>query len=330
MSSATDRTTESLAGITRNWLGQWYAAWEEFWFLPSQPHTLALIRIFGGAMLFYTHLVWSLQLTEFLGPHAWINSHASFLLNRGADGSNYAWSHLWLSESPTYIWITHLLALAVFACLTLGLWTRCAAILALFFTISYCHRLVGSLFGLDQVNAMLAMYLVCGRSGDAWSVDQWLRVRRHGPAPAVSSAGTTVVIRLIQIHLCVVYLFGGIAKMRGSDWWDGSAMWFALASYEYQSLDLTWLVRWPWILALLAHLTVFWETFYVALVWNRLTRPIALGMAMAVHGGIALAMGMKTFGLAMIIANLAFLKPSESQAIVGWLCAPVRRWLSRS
>jgi hypothetical protein len=63
------------------------------------------------------------------------------------------------------------------------------------------------------------------------------------------------------------------------------------------------------LIALLTHVTVFWETFYWALVWNRLTRPIAVLMAVCVHGGIALGLGMPTFGLAMMIANLAFVPP---------------------
>jgi hypothetical protein len=326
MSIASDRTADSLANVVRSWARVWYDAWEAFWFVPSQPHTLALIRIFGGAMVLYTHLVWTLQLNDFLGPQPWINIHTSQLLNEGVDGTSFAWSHLWLSDSPAYVWTMHLVALAIFICLTLGLWTRITSVLACLLTLSYCHRLIGSLFGLDQVNTMLTLYLLVGRSGDVWSLDRWLHVRKHGPSPIVPSTATTVAIRLIQLHLCVIYLFGGIAKMRGDAWWDGAAMWLALASYEYQSMDLTWLIRWPWLLALLAHVTLFWETFYVALIWPRLTRPLALAIAVGVHGGIALAMGMKTFGLAMIIANLAFLYPSEAKVIGDWVAAPIRRF----
>ena len=121
---------------------------------------------------------------------------------------------------------------------------------------------------------------------------------------------------MIQLHLCIIYLFGGIGKMRGELWWDGSAFWYAIANLEYQSFDVTWLVRFPWLIALLTHVTVFWETFYWALVWNRLTRPIAVLMAVCVHGGIALCLGMPTFGLAMIIANLAFVPPEFVQRVL--------------
>jgi hypothetical protein len=53
--------------------------------------------------------------------------------------------------------------------------------------------------------------------------------------------------------------------------------------------------------------TIFWEAFYPALVWSRLTRPWVLFIAVLVHGGIAFGLGMITFGLTMILANAVFL-----------------------
>jgi len=289
----------------RSWLAACLHAWDRFWFTPARPQTLALIRILAGGMLFYTHLVWALDLDAFLGPHSWVTADVARELSR--DG--YAWSYLWYVDSPTLLWVLHVLALLAFAMLTVGLFTRVAAVLAWLITVAYCHRLTGALFGLDQVNAMLAMYLAVGPSGDAYSLDRWLRRGRAGGRAADASSGANIAIRLIQLHLCIIYLFGGIGKMRGGLWWDGSAFWFAIANLEYQSLDVTWLVRFPWLIALLTHVTVFWETFYWALVWNRLTRPIAVLMAVCVHGGIALCLGMPTFGLAMMIANMAFVPP---------------------
>jgi hypothetical protein len=100
-------------------------------------------------------------------------------------------------------------------------------------------------------------------------------------------------------------------------WWDGIAVWYALANYEYQTLDLTWLVRFPWLIALLTHITVFWETFYPFLVWPRRTRPAMLILAVLVHLGIALVLGMPTFGLVMLIGNLAFVPPELVQNAAG-------------
>jgi hypothetical protein len=119
--------------------------------------------------------------------------------------------------------------------------------------------------------------------------------------------------------MCVIYLFGGIGKARGDTWWEGSALWFAFATLEYQSLDMVWTVHYPWLLALMTHITLFWELSYAFLIWPKLTRPIMLILAVFVHAGIALAMGMKTFGLVMIIANLAFVYPEYVEATVAAL-----------
>ena len=42
----------------RNWFGEVVKGWNHFWFNPADPHTLAAIRILGGLMIFYTHVVW--------------------------------------------------------------------------------------------------------------------------------------------------------------------------------------------------------------------------------------------------------------------------------
>jgi hypothetical protein len=180
------------------------------------------------------------------------------------------------------------------------------------------------MFGLDQTNTMIAVCLMIGPAGAVWSADHW-RARRRAeragrtPPPPASTVGANVAIRLLQCHLCIVYLFGGLGKMRGEMWWDGSALWYALANYEYQSLPMTWIVHAPWLIAALSAVTMFWETFYCFLVWPRLTRPIAIGLAVLVHAGIAAFMGMITFGLAMIFANFAFIPPETTQRTVEWM-----------
>ena len=65
----------------------------------------------------------------------------------------------------------------------------------------------------------------------------------------------------------------------------------------------------------MTHATVFWELSYCALVWPALTRPWVLLMAVFVHGGIVLFLGMPTFGLVMLIGNLAFVSPKTVRKV---------------
>jgi hypothetical protein len=83
-------------------------------------------------------------------------------------------------------------------------------------------------------------------------------------------------------------------------------------------MDMTWLAGYPILINVMTHVTVAWELSYCALVWPRLTRPIVILMAIPLHMGIAICLGMVTFGLAMLIGNLAFVSPSLVRALVEW------------
>ena len=97
--------------------------------------------------------------------------------------------------------------------------------------------------------------------------------------------------------------------MLGASGWEGTALWGAVANVQYRTIDLTFLAWHPLLINALTLGTLFWEVSYAALIWPRLTRPLVLLMAVFVHVGIGLTMGMMEFGLAMLIANMAFLSP---------------------
>jgi len=293
--------------------------WDRFWFTPSDPATLCAIRIPAGLMLLYTHLVWSIDFMGFFGSDGRLSpSFARGFHQRFESGTDFAWSHFFWIESPAVLWTLHVLALIIFAMLALGLCTRVVAVLALLVTLSYVHRVPGALFGLDQINVMLALYLAIGPSGSRYSLDAiWARRRNKQNADDVPpSTMANVAIRLLQLHLCVIYLFAGFGKLLGASWWDGTAMWLALANYEYQTIDMTWMGRWPFLINAITQLSLLWEVTYTALIWPKWTRPIVLGLAIPVHLGIAFCMGMVTFGILMVVANIAFVSPELIKSIL--------------
>jgi hypothetical protein len=297
----------ALAGSVRDWFRDLIADWDRFWFTPVDPATLSLIRVLAGAMLLYTHAVWTINLEDFFTADGWLMPDAVSAFHRGM----YSWSYFWLIKTPTQLWIAHIAALVVFTMLTLGIFTRIVAPLAAIATLSYIQRVPGALFGLDQINALLALYLCIGPSGARYSVDAWLKKRRAGEGSQVEPSTTAnIAIRLIQLHMCIIYLFAGTSKLMGLAWWNGIAMWFALGNYEYQSLDMTWLANWPLMISLLSHVTIVWETFYCVLIWSKRWRPVMLLLAIPLHMGIAVCLGMVTFGLVMLIGNLAFVSPN--------------------
>jgi hypothetical protein len=298
------------------------AAWNDFWFRPADPTSLGLIRILTGLMLLYTHAVWGLVLERFFGPKSWLSPD----LVRSLQGSQYAYSFWWLvPASPAAIWLTYAVSMLVLALFTMGLWTRITSILSLLVVISFAHRAPEAMFGLDQINAMLTLYLAIGPSGQALSIDRLLAARRQrtsAPA-ALPSIGANLALRLINVHMCIIYIFAGVSKLQGESWWTGEAMWRAMANMEYQTADMTWLAWHPWLVNLMTHVCVLWELSFCVLVWRPRLRPLVLAGAVLLHVGIGVCLGMWTFALIMLIGCASFLPPDHIHGFLAVL-APSR------
>ncbi|MEZ6049775.1 MAG: hypothetical protein R3C02_00045 [Planctomycetaceae bacterium] len=203
--------------------------WNRFWYTPTDPATLGLIRLLTGLMLVYTHWVWGLDFESFFGPESWVNSE---LVQRYQQDS-YVFS-LWFLVPYEYAFAVHMMCVGILGLFALGVFTRVTSILSLLIVISYSNRLPTAQYGLDQANGLLTLYLAIGPSGAAYSIDSWLR-RARGMIPPRTAVGlgfdsygpsihANIAIRLIQIHMCVIYLFAGLGKLQGDAWWDGLAM----------------------------------------------------------------------------------------------------------
>ncbi len=307
------RLTDPIAHYIRDLTQTLTRQWERFWFTPADPTLLAVIRICTGLMLLYTHAVWGLALDDFFGPKSWLNPE----LVRALQGPQFTYSFWWVVPHQA-IWYAYAATMVVFACFTIGLFTRVTSVLALAAAISYVNRVPAALFGLDQINIMLTLYLAIGPSGAVLSVDRWLACRRDRgsiSAPEASMAAN-LAQRLIQVHMAVIYLFAGLSKLQGPAWWNGEAMWRAFANLEYQSMDMTWMAWYPWLVNAFTHLTIVWEISYCVLIWNRLARPLMLLAAVVTHIGIGACLGMWTFGLIMLVGNAAFLPNDPVRRIV--------------
>ena len=96
-------------------------------------------------------------------------------------------------ETPLeWLPVVHAAALIVLVLFTIGLFSRITSILSFLILLNYVHRVPAALFGLDQINAILTLYLAVGPSGAGLSVDRILaryRLARKSLAsnPAVTS-----------------------------------------------------------------------------------------------------------------------------------------------
>jgi len=208
--------------------------------------------------------------------------------------------------------------------------------------VSTVRRVPTTLYGFDQVVSTLALYLaLTASSGQAVSLDRFLaRLRlaraelarrprdgrwplpRGVPKPTVSA---NLALRLIQLHVALIYGMAGLAKLQGILWWDGSAAWGVVAAGEFRRFNLTWLAAHPYLLNFLTHAGLLFELSFPILVWVPALRPLVLACAVLTHTGIDLALGLTEFGLAMLTANVAFVSGSWLRSLVTGRTQPAGR-----
>ena len=293
----------------QGWFAAWGEAWDRFWFTPADPIPLAIVRMVAGTLLAWSCAVWLMDVDAFFGPHGWLRDGDVWRMN----DQPWQWSWFFAFSSPTAVRVLVLITLVAAACLAAGLATPVAAWVALVGFLAAVNRTPLTIFGFDDALGMLLIPLAIGPSGAVLSLDRRLGFATSGDEPSVAA---NIALRLLQVHLCVVYFFSGIAKLLGASWWEGTALWGAAANSRYRTLDLTWLARHPLLVNLLTLTAVYWEVSYPAIVWPRLTRRLAIAMGIFVHLGIGLAMGMKEFALAMIAANLAFVPATTWRSLL--------------
>jgi hypothetical protein len=184
--------------------------------------------------------------------------------------------------------------------LLLGLGTRVSAVLAWFLHLTLVESGEGTNYGADQLAHIFLFYLVWAPSGAALSLDRRLGRVRPGPSPAARLA-----LRVIQVHLCIIYLTGGVAKALSRTWWDGDSIWRAVMSPEYRQLDFSWLASHPWVAVVAGWSVLAVEIGYPVFMWPRVTRRPWVLATTALHLGIAAFMGLTVFGAIMIVFTVA-------------------------
>ena len=302
------------AALTADADGPRGAAWDRFFFTPADPTPLGLLRIATGILLLWSFGCVGLDLRGFLGSDGWVDPDLLRFFVRESD--HWDWS-LWLAVPDRLLWPAWGLAMLVLLSFTLGFASRTTAVLAWGITVSTARRIPPALFGFDQMVSLWVFYLaVCGASGQALSLDRAIALRRgrwrradlrDAPPPTVAA---NLGLRLVQVHLCLIYASAGLAKFQGRSWWDGSALIKLLANGEFRPFDLTWVFAWSgseYLLNLATHVALYVEVLYPALVWPRATRRWMVLAALLMHAGIALTLGLTEFSAAMAAANLAFL-----------------------
>lgn len=306
--------------------------WRQFWFAPTDPIGLHLLRILAGLLFIYWLLPFAGYVTEMFSWQGWFD-RAAFneterLLERSGSPLRLGWSVLHLvGDNPMLVIATYWLGLGILVLFTAGVFTRLTAVLSWMIVASFTET-PGAESDADILLRILAFYLMAGyvMSGQlrprvtmgerllgpflSWPLGTNEFSRQPG-------SGANVAIRLLQIHFVIVMLASGFHKLQFGEWWDGTALWFVLhrpmttTTQDILALQST-ARNYLTILGVMAYMVLSWQLAFPFFAWRQgLWRLVLLGGGLIGWLGSAFLYDVPVYGPAMMVCCLNYLSASE-------------------
>jgi hypothetical protein len=301
-------------------LTQLGSAWRRFWFEPQASSTLALFRIAFGLLT----IAWTLSLAPvlftFYGPDG--------VAPGSSEKLSGDWGVLPNPASPAMLVLVFGVLLLGSIALTVGLYSRVAAIVVFVGVLSFEHAntLIGN--SGDGLIRNLAFYLMLAPSGVALSLDRFRRAREDfWSFPLVAPWA----LRLVQIQLSIGYLSAVWHKVQSDLWRRGTAVSYAMRLEDIHRFRIPGFITQSAMLTeALTFGTLALELSLAILVWNRAARPWVMTLGVLMHLTIDYSILIGFFSSAMFVTYLAFLRADTAARLILAARDKATRWGSVS
>lgn len=178
-----------------------------------------------------------------------------------------------------------------------------------------------------QTLLVLIAFLLCFVDTSRWAL---LPLKLWRFKPSLLTAISTMLHNsgrfLVSWQICMVYWWAAFAKLGGSDWRHGTALYYVM------HLD-----RFMWfpnlaggiagnivLVSILTYTTLIFQAAFPFLMWDRRYKPFMIAIGIGLHTGIGLLMGLLTFSATMIIADLSLLSDGQFAALGAFGRAGIR------
>ena len=202
--------------------------------------------------------------------------------------------------ADTWVYVLMGVYLCSLTVLLLGKFTRYAAFIAWALQFTFINTGFMAAYGVETFMHIALFYCILMPVGDVYS---WDNFSRHNQPAA--NEWNTLSIRVLQLHLCVVYIASGVEKAMGIQWWNGEAIWQTLMQGQFARFDMYWIASYPLLAKVIGWSTLLLEIGYPFFIWWRRIRPYGYLAIVLMHTGIAVFMGLQLFSSIMIIFNTA-------------------------
>ncbi|MCA9078123.1 MAG: HTTM domain-containing protein [Planctomycetaceae bacterium] len=209
--------------------------------------------------------------------------------------------------------------LVAIGCLTLGLFTRQAAVAnyvatLLTFSVSGYWE-----YHVDYVYTGIGLFLLFVPVEQSLSIDAW-SARRRAAKEGLPAPPTTVprahYDALILVGIALVYFDSVFYKLDSPMWMAGLGMWRPASLPHNTYWSMSWLLDLKLIMVTLGYLTLLFEVVFIVAMWFDKLRPLLLIIGMGLHLGIVITFPIPWFGLA-VAALYVLLVPDSWWAWLG-------------
>jgi len=282
--------------------------WDKFWFKPIDTFSLSCFRFFFCSVLLIMYLIRFFDIKLFFYNSGLMTASSAKNLHE-----IYTQKALFFGiSSDALLYFCYLAFIGILLLMALGAAHRLLAILAFILHLVFIQRNPSIVFGADMVATFWLFYLMFTKSNNHIN---WLQYffSKKGTKLSKSKKGdwlSTIMIRFIQIQLCVIYMFSGLEKLRGNSWWEGTAIWEAFSFYGISLVNSSVILSLPLISSVLTIFTILFEIYFPVLVWVPKIRSILLILGFCFHLSIAICMNLYFFSFIMLSAYILFI-PSD-------------------
>ncbi len=224
---------------------------------------------------------------------------------------------------PAHLEIARWIAVAVLLLVASGWRPRVTALLHWWIAVSF-QLTASTLEGGDQAAAVLSLLLVPVALTDPrrWHWDPppaYIAVPGfRGARRELATIVALSALLMVRIQVSGIYFHAAFGKLQGTEWEDGTAMYYWLSNPVFGATHfwadlLRPVLRSPALLAGITWGTIIVELLlFMGLLATRPARRVLLWLGIGLHLGVLLFMGLFSFSVTMFGALILYLQPTDT------------------
>lgn len=278
---------------------------ERFFLYSSQERFLkgaSLARIGLGLIILYNYLIVYFQRGVIYGPYGIIgNQRNSYTLYN-------------LLTSNWYFELIYHSGILFALLFVLGYKGRIVSIINYILTLSFIRQGFLITDGGDNLMYLLLFYLLFANTTAYYSLDalKKKKVNKEKNIYKISSIFHNFSIVFCIIQICMLYFISGLYQVQGEKWANGTAVYYIMQTDVFSNPNLTSIImNNDYLIVLTTYASIIVKLAFPFLILNKKTKYLAVISIIGFHIGIGIFMGLITFSLTMIIAELLLFTDKE-------------------